>query len=448
MLALEIYGVQPDAHYGSAALAAVAGFWLVAEAQGIYGSWRTASLRDEFGQVVLNWLIFVIAFVLCAFLLKISATYSRLVIVAWFALVPVGLMAFRAALRTALHQARRMGFNARTVAIVGTGRQAKEFIKALDGAQWMGLRLVGVYDDSQSPQHQEEESLDSTGSPLVLARYPVRGSIGDLITLARKGGVDFVYIALPMRQERKILELVNALADTTASVYYLPDLFLSDLLHSKLVSVAGLPMVSVYESPFFGSSGWIKRFEDLVLGSMILLLIAVPMLAIAVGVKLSSPGSVLFRQRRYGLNGEVVEVWKFRSMTVVEDGDHVPQAKMHDPRVTPFGAFLRRTSLDELPQFINVLQGHMSIVGPRPHAVAHSEQYRRLVHGYMLRHKVKPGITGWAQVNGWRGETDTVEKMRKRVEYDLEYVRNWSLWLDLKIVGLTIVRGFRGPNAY
>jgi putative colanic acid biosynthesis UDP-glucose lipid carrier transferase len=195
-------------------------------------------------------------------------------------------------------------------------------------------------------------------------------------------------------------------------------------------------------------NGWLKRAEDLILGVAILAVAAIPMLLIACAVKWTSKGSILFKQRRYGLNGKVVYVWKFRTMTVSDDGETVMQAKKGDSRLTPIGAFLRRTSLDELPQFFNVLQGTMSIVGPRPHAVAHNEQYRWLIPGYMLRHKVKPGITGWAQVNGWRGETDTLEKMEKRVECDLEYMRNWSLWLDIKIVALTIFKGFYSKNAY
>jgi putative colanic acid biosynthesis UDP-glucose lipid carrier transferase len=212
--------------------------------------------------------------------------------------------------------------------------------------------------------------------------------------------------------------------------------------------VAGLPVVSVYESPFYGIDGWVKRAEDVVIGSLIMVLIAPFLLLIGLGIKLTSPGPVLFKQRRYGLKGEIVEVWKFRSMSVCDDGATVVQAQKNDARVTRFGAFLRRTSLDELPQFINVLQGQMSIVGPRPHAVAHNEQYRRLIHGYMLRHKVKPGITGWAQINGWRGETDTLDKMQGRVDCDLAYVRNWSLWLDIKIIFMTILKGFVGRNVY
>jgi len=209
-----------------------------------------------------------------------------------------------------------------------------------------------------------------------------------------------------------------------------------------------VPLVSVFDSSIIGASLLIKRLEDLLLGSLILLLISPLMLGIAVAVKLTSPGPVFFKQRRYGLHGQVIEVWKFRSMSVLEDDQNVRQARKNDPRITPLGAFLRGTSLDELPQFFNVLQGTMSIVGPRPHAVAHNEEFRKLIHGYMLRHKVKPGITGWAQVNGWRGETNVIEKMEKRVEYDLYYINNWSVWLDLKIILKTIFGGMRGKNAY
>jgi putative colanic acid biosynthesis UDP-glucose lipid carrier transferase len=192
----------------------------------------------------------------------------------------------------------------------------------------------------------------------------------------------------------------------------------------------------------------LKRIEDIVISGIILCLIALPMLVIALAVKLTSKGPILFCQRRYGMGGEPIEVWKFRSMTVCDDGDVIVQATKNDSRVTKVGAFLRRTSLDELPQFLNVLRGDMSIVGPRPHAISHNEMYRKKIMGYMLRHLVKPGITGWAQVNGWRGETDTLEKMEKRVQYDLEYIKNWSLWFDLKIIALTALKGLSGKNAY
>lgn len=291
----------------------------------------------------------------------------------------------------------------------------------------MGLHLVGIYDDGQPA---------------------LQGSLTDLIADARAGKFDYVYIALPADAEARTLQLIHDLTDTTVTVYVIPDLFVFDLLHARWSNLGGVPVVSVFESPFYGVDGWLKRAEDIILGTLILLLAALPMLLITAAIKLTSAGPVLFKQRRYGLNGEVIEVLKFRSMQVCEDGHRIAQATRNDPRVTRIGQFLRRTSLDELPQFINVLRGSMSIVGPRPHAIAHNEQYRQLIHGYMLRHKVKPGITGWAQINGWRGETDTLEKMQKRVEFDLHYMRNWSLWLDIKIIFRTALTEFFGKNAY
>jgi len=209
-----------------------------------------------------------------------------------------------------------------------------------------------------------------------------------------------------------------------------------------------MPAVSIYENPVSGLRGVVKRFEDIFLSLIILFIIALPMLFIAITIKLTSRGPILFRQIRYGLGGKPIKVWKFRSMKASKDGDEFLQAIKNDPRITRFGAFLRKTSLDELPQFFNVLSGSMSIVGPRPHAVAHNEAYRNIIRGYMLRHKTKPGITGWAQVNGFRGETDSLDKMRNRVMYDIDYIRKWSVLFDLKIILLTVVKGFIGKNAY
>jgi putative colanic acid biosynthesis UDP-glucose lipid carrier transferase len=274
------------------------------------------------------------------------------------------------------------------------------------------------------------------------------GTIEEAAEFVKRNGTNFVYVALPMSADERLRALIEQLSDSTASVYLVPDIFTFQLMNARIEQVNGLPVIGIRETPFSGVEGWVKRLEDFVLASLILLLVSPVFVAVAVGVKLSSRGPVLFRQRRYGLDGQPIRVYKFRSMTVCEDGDRIEQASRTDARVTPFGAFLRRTSLDELPQFINVLQGRMSIVGPRPHAVAHNEQYRRLIKGYMLRHKVRPGITGLAQVNGFRGETDTLDKMEKRVEFDLAYIERWSLQLDLKIIGQTIVSGFWGSNAY
>jgi putative colanic acid biosynthesis UDP-glucose lipid carrier transferase len=251
-----------------------------------------------------------------------------------------------------------------------------------------------------------------------------------------------------MASQPRILRLLEDLRDTTASIYFVPDIFVSDLIQARVDSIGGLPVVAVCESPFYGFNGVVKRVSDIALASLILLLIAPLLLAIAVGVKLSSSGPILFKQRRYGLDGRKIVVYKFRSMTVAEDGDLVRQATRNDSRITRFGAFLRRTSLDELPQFINVLQGRMSVVGPRPHAVAHNEMYRKLIRGYMIRHKVRPGVTGLAQVNGFRGETETVEKMKGRIDMDLTYLRNWSLLLDLQIILRTVVVVLGRQNAY
>ena len=252
-----------------------------------------------------------------------------------------------------------------------------------------------------------------------------------------------------MASQPRIIRMLDNLRDTTASVYFVPDIFMADLIQARVDHVNGIPVVAVCETPFYGVNGLIKRVSDLILASAIVLLISPLLLLVAAGVKLASPGPVIFKQRRYGLDGQEIVVYKFRSMSVQEDGGVVTQARRGDQRITPLGVILRATSLDELPQFINVLQGRMSIVGPRPHAVAHNEQYRKLIKGYMVRHKVKPGITGWAQVNGFRGETETLEKMERRIEFDLAYLRNWSLSLDLNIMLRTLyVLLFKRSNAY
>ena len=421
-----------------AVVVAAAAFLIIGEARRLYASWRLRSSDDEYANVFAAWAFVCAGLVVAAFLLKVSAHFSRAAIVAWFLVTPALLIYSRLAVRSLLRTLRRRGRNSRTVAVVGTGAVASSIVQRLETTGDFGVRLVGVYDD-RGPERTAAESPE----PL-----PVAGNLDGLIEQARAGRIDYVFIALPTRAEQRIVALVNRLADTTATVYVIPDLFISDLMRAQWTTLGGLPAVSVFDSPFDGVNGWLKRAEDLLLGTFFLALAAVPMLAIAVWVALTTPGSVLFRQRRYGLNGRVVEVLKFRTMTASDDGAKVVQAQEDDPRVTRFGRFLRASSLDELPQLFNVIGGSMSLVGPRPHAVAHNEAYRRLIHGYMLRHKVKPGMTGWAQVNGWRGETDTLDKMQKRVAHDLEYVQNWSLWLDLRILAMTLVVVASRRNAY
>ncbi len=298
--------------------------------------------------------------------------------------------------------------------------------------------MAGFFDDR--PRNRTVEV------PLEVGTHV--GHLDELVHRARRGHIDTIYITFPMRAEERIRNVLAKLADTTASVYIVPDFFVFELLHARWTNINGLPAVSVFENPLYGVEGLAKRAADAVFGSLLLAAAAVPMLIIAAAIKLTSAGPVFFRQKRYGLDGRQILVWKFRTMSCCDDGCDVRQAKQDDVRVTPIGRVLRRTSLDELPQLFNVIEGSMSLVGPRPHANAHNEQYRSLIEGYMLRHKVKPGITGLAQVSGYRGETETLEKMEKRIACDHQYIREWSFWMDLKILAKTLGVVLRQRNAY
>ena len=324
----------------------------------------------------------------------------------------------------------------RRAVVVGAGLLGVKVARALTDSEDHGVDFVGYFDDRTDERLHADAAAQRLGGLKDVARY------------ATEHGVREVYITLPLGSQPRIVELLEDVQGTTASLFFVPDVFGISIIQGRLQDMNGVPVVGICETPFTGTNELVKRISDIVLATLILVLIAPVLLAIAIGVKLSSPGPVIFSQRRNGLDGGEIVVYKFRSMTTQDNGSVVQQATKHDPRITPFGAFIRRTSLDELPQFINVLQGRMSIVGPRPHAVAHNEQYRQLIKAYMVRHKVKPGITGWAQVNGHRGETETIEKMQARVEYDLEYLRNWSLGLDLQIIVRTIRLVFFDRHAY
>lgn len=438
VLVTRLYDVNWNDKYSLIVAISIGLFLFVAGVQRFYVDSNTLSLGRHAIKVCYIWFMVVMSLLLFVYATKTSADYSRLTLFSWFMATPVFLILWHAVLLWVQGLLYRRGWNVRRVAIAGARDLGKQVAYSLINSRNMGMKPVGFYDDRK------------INGPRLLVHdpLPIIGTMEDLVRAAREGHIDVVFIALPMRAEERIKMLVSKLSDTTASVYIVPDFFMFDLLSARWGNIGGLPVVSIYDTPFYGVDGLLKRSFDVVVTSCILTLIAIPMLVIAAGVKLSSPGPALFKQRRYGINGEMIEVYKFRSMIVSEDGDVVRQATKGDVRVTKFGAFIRRTSLDELPQFINVLLGSMSIVGPRPHAVSHNEEYRGLISGYMLRHKVKPGITGLAQVNGWRGETDTLEKMQKRVEYDLEYINHWSVWLDAKIVLQTIFSGFVGKNAY
>lgn len=331
------------------------------------------------------------------------------------------------------------GSEASRAVIIGLSSLSNELAYKFKKDPSLGVDFMGFFDDRWQERISEKNQ-----------QYPEKllGNVAATAEFVKTHNVQHIYIALPMSAQPRILALLDELRDTTASIYFVPDIFLFDLIQANISDINGIPIVAVCQSPFIGINSKIKRISDIVLSLSILLLTAPFILLIAIGVKLSSRGPILFKQRRYGLDGKEILIYKFRSMTVMEDGEQVNQATQHDPRITRFGSFLRKTSLDELPQLINVLQGCMSIVGPRPHAISHNEMYRSLIKGYMIRHKVKPGITGWAQINGFRGETDILEKMQARIDYDLDYLRNWSLFLDLLIIFKTIGVVIKDKNAY
>ena len=431
-------GTGWDKNYTLAQVSAIGLFFFFAQSQDLYRSWRGAAMRQEVVRIWLAWFWVTLVLLFVAYATKTSTGYSRRIILIWFSATPFLLIAWRMFLRVVLGYIRERNINTRKVAIAGAREIGVNVAQMLLGSPWMGLRPVGFFDD------REPTGSRMLNSPPV----KVLGTLDDLVEQAREGKIEIVYITLPLRAEERIRQLISRLSETTASVYVVPEFFVSDLMNLTWSNVGDLPAISVFETPFFGVDGWLKKAEDFLLGSIILLIVLVPMIIIGIGVKLTSPGPVIFRQTRYGLRGEKIEVWKFRTMTVCENGSDIKQVIRGDSRVTRFGSFLRKSSLDELPQFINVIQGNMSIVGPRPHAVAHNEQYRKIVNGYMLRHKVKPGITGLAQVSGWRGEVDSLDKMQKRIECDLAYIRNWSLWLDVRIILKTITKEFSGENAY
>lgn len=359
--------------------------------------------------------------------LRILQTWAVAVPVAWFfshLLLPTlapGLFAME-------------GIN--TAVIIGTNQIGRQLADQFIHEKHLGVNFLGFFEDRSS------ERIGTELGDLLLGR------IDDIVDYIQKASVDALFISLPMASQPRIIKLLDELKDTTVSIYFVPDLFVTDLIQARVDDINGIPVVAVRESPFNGFNGFIKRLSDIVIASVILILLAPIMTGIALAVKITSPGPILFKQRRYGLDGKEIVIYKFRSMAVCEDGPVVKQAQKDDRRLTSIGSFLRRYSLDELPQFINVLQGRMSVVGPRPHAIAHNETYRKLIKGYMVRHKVKPGITGLAQVSGFRGETDTIGKMEKRIEYDLEYLRKWSLSLDFEIILRTISQVLRDRRAY
>jgi putative colanic acid biosynthesis UDP-glucose lipid carrier transferase len=393
----------------------------------------TVAIRSSefYSRILLRWASVVAILLLLAFAFKVSATFSRPVILSWICVSPCALFAAHA-LRLRAHSFVANSDATPRYVIIGANNVAFELLSRLPRKGFLG------FFDFRSADRLSE----------LVAGEALIGHCSGVADFVRAHGVSAIYIALPLSNVPRIGDLVRELRDTTASVYFLPDVFAFDLVQGRLVNIDGMPALAVCDTPFHGTDAILKRTFDLMLAGVALLLCAPLMAVVAIGVKLTSPGPVLFRQTRYGLHGEEIKVYKFRSMTVCEDNAVLQQATPNDPRVTRLGRFLRRTSLDELPQLFNVIEGNMSLVGPRPHAVAHNEQYRKLICGYMIRHKVRPGITGWAQVNGFRGETNTIEKMRARVRCDIDYLNQWSLWLDIKILARTVLLVLWDDKAY
>jgi len=401
----------------------------------IYTSWRGYRLIFQLRALVLAWCTVMIFLVLTVFLLGPEYTISRHWIILWSALALMVLGGFRVGIKLSLDLLRKHGWNQRRILVIGSSTITEKVIQSILSSTWMGLKIVGVFDDK------------ATAAEIL--GYKIQALPEKLSDYVDQEKIDEIWITKTLAEEESIKHILYELRHSLISIKLVPDIAEFRLINHPLGEVAELPILELGRSPMSGPSHYVKALEDIILSTLILVLVSPLMLIIAVAIKLSSPGPVLFKQERHGWNGEPMNIYKFRTMKLhTDDPEWVTQATKHDSRVTRLGRFLRKTSLDELPQFINVLQGRMSIVGPRPHAVQHNEYYRELIQSYMQRHRVKPGLTGWAQVNGWRGETDTLEKMKMRVEYDLYYIENWSLWFDIKIIIFTLMRGFWDKNAY
>ena len=420
------------------ALLAIGTFHILAELFGLYRKWNGIAFAREATMMVLTWGTTLVLLKVLGLFTVYSTELSTPALSLWFFVVPAFGLSVRVIHRWYSRIMIERGINVRSFAVVGINELGIQLARNVKKSPTLGLKLLGYYDDRPA---------DRT-SDLPADVEDQLGRIDDLVAAAKAGEVQVVFITLPMRAEDRIRSVIQELADTTASVYIVPDLFVFQMLNSRWSDIDGLPVVSVFENPLFGVDGVFKRILDLGIATAALLVAGIPMMIIAAAVKLTSSGPVLFKQKRYGLDGRQIDVWKFRSMTVCENGAAVKQATKNDSRLTSIGGFLRKSSLDELPQIFNVLMGQMSLVGPRPHATAHNEHYRTQIDGYMLRHKVKPGMTGLAQVNGCRGETETLDKMEKRVFFDHQYIREWSIWLDIRIILKTFLVVFSRQNAY
>lgn len=405
---------------------------------GIYQSWRGKSLYVLAARVCAAWIAVECTGILLSFSVHRADSLSRI----WLAYWVVASVAFLIVSKTMVHMVlrslRREGYNQKAVAVVGDHRYSRFLIEQMKSRPEAGFHPALVFDENSDADG--EARLDGV---------PVERNLQAMLEYVREHDVRELWLALPITKERTIHRIVMALRNDFVNIRFIPDVRSLSFFSQPVVDLLGVPAINLAASPVTDLRVLPKRLFDIAFAGAVLVALAPLLSVIALAVKLTSKGPVFFKQRRKGLDGNEFEIYKFRSMKVhAEVAGQVTQARRNDPRVTRVGAFLRRTSLDELPQFINVLKGEMSVVGPRPHALAHDDIYKDLVRGYMARYRIKPGITGWAQVNGYRGETDRVEKMRDRVRFDLHYMQHWSFGLDLRIVAMTMWKGFAGQNAY
>lgn len=400
---------------------------------GLYRTWRGLSLFREIKVITLSLSTVFLILATIAVLTKTNSDYSRVWFVLWYCISWFLLVLIHTLVRISLRWLRSIGLNYRNIIIVGSGKIVRTVYKNIEVTPWAGFRIIGVFGDGFLELQKE-------------GIY--KGGFDKVAAYVNSNNVDQVWIAMPLSGEKRLEKTMFDLRHSTVDIHYVPDIFGFQLLNHSFTEIAGMPVVNLSVSPMDGLNRWVKLFEDKVLAFILLMIVMPVMLIIGLIIKLTSPGPIIFQQLRHGWDGKTIKVYKFRSMICHQEKGVITQASKNDIRVTKFGRFLRSTSLDELPQLYNVLQGTMSLVGPRPHAVKHNEEFMDKIDGYMLRHKVKPGITGWAQINGFRGETDTIEKMKNRIDYDLYYIANWSLWFDIKIIFITIFKGFLNKNAY
>ena len=402
---------------------------------GVYGSWRARGLRAPAMQALAGWLAVFALTLLLMVAFKENERFSRIWMMLWFASTGAGLIVARLLVFGVLRGLRARGYNRRRAVIVGCGAQAAQLAARCRSAGWAGFEVAAAF-------HPRENARE--GEDCALEGVPLR-PLSELDRFVREGGVDEVWISLPLQDSAGLESVLAQLRQSTANIRYAPDLLGLFLLNRGVTEILDTPMLDLSASPMLGIDALLKRIEDVLLSAIILLLASPIMLVLAIGVKLGSRGPVFYRQERVTWSGKSFRMLKFRSMPVdAESNTGATWASKDDGRATRFGALLRRTSLDELPQFINVLIGDMSIVGPRPERPMFVDQFKHQIPGYMQKHLVKAGITGWAQINGWRGNTD----LRRRIEHDLYYIEHWSLLFDLRIIALTMVRGFTDRNAY